>query len=180
MKCAAVGLCVFAVACAATPTAPTSALDSIGGTNIAAGLTAGSAVTQAHASSDLPFKGDVQATEAVDGSQHHLVGTGDGTQLGRFTYTADITVDDATGDGAGTVTWTAANGDRILASTNGRILVADFPNNRITVGETQIITGGTGRFSGASGTISVERTLDLLTGVTAGSFTGTITLGHSE
>jgi hypothetical protein len=106
------------------------------------------------------------------------VGTGNGTHLGRFTYTADITVDDETGDGAGTVTWTGANGDQIIASTTGRILVADFPNGRITIGETQIITGGTGRFSRASGTISVERSLDLLTGNTAGSYAGTISAGH--
>jgi hypothetical protein len=178
MRNVAVGLCVFAVACGATPTAPTSSSTSIGGTSVAADVPGGSAVTQAPSDSDLPFKGDVQATEGVNGSLHHLVGTGHGPHLGLFTYTADITVDDETGDGAGTVTWTGADRDQIFASTTGRILVADFPNGRITIGETQIITGGTGRFSGASGTISVERSLDLLTGVTAGSFTGTIDLGH--
>ena len=63
MRYVAVGLCVFAVACGATPTAPTSSSTSIGGTSVAADVTGGSAVTQAPSDSDLPFKGDVQATE---------------------------------------------------------------------------------------------------------------------
>ena len=52
----------------------------------------------------------------------------------------------------------------------------EFPN--LVLAETQIITGGTGRFAGATGTVVVNRSLDLLTGVTSGTFTGTIDLGH--
>jgi hypothetical protein len=48
----------------------------------------------------------------------------------------------------------------------------------ITITETQIITGGTGRFIDASGTIILDRSLNLLTGNTTGSYTGTINLGH--
>ena len=175
MRYLVISLCVFAAACTgAGPSAPTSSLPSAAGTSAPASV--GGAMAQG--GSALPFKGDLQATEAVDGSQHHLVGAGNGSHLGRFSYMADLTVDDNTGDGVGTVTWTAANGDQIVASTAGRILVADFAHNRITVGETQTIIRGTGRFSSASGTISVERSLDLLTGATAGSFTGTIDMGR--
>ena len=126
----------------------------------------------------MPFEGDLEANEGVEANVHHLVGTGHGTHLGNFTYSADITVDDETGNGAGTVVWTAANGDRIFATTEGHILVADFPNGRITIGETQNITGGTGRFERASGSVSVERSLDLLTGMTSGTFTGALNTGH--
>jgi hypothetical protein len=136
----------------------------------------GVAVTEAKGGSELPLKGTLQATEAVDGDLHHLVGTGNGTDLGRFTFTAYITVDEVTGEGVGTVVWTAANGDQIFASTTGEVVLEGFPNIIIT--ETQIITGGTGRFIAASGTIIVGRSLNLLTGVTIGSFTGTINLGH--
>jgi hypothetical protein len=175
MRYVVIGFCVFAAACAAaSPTAPTSPATAPASSPIGAGI----AATEAKSGSELPFKGNLQASEAVDGALHHLVGSGNGTQLGRFTYTAEITVDEETGNGAGTVTWTATNGDQIVASTTGRILVADFPNGQLTIGETQIITGGSGRFSGASGTISVERSLDLMTGVTGGPFTGTINLGH--
>ncbi|HTI40119.1 MAG TPA: hypothetical protein VL484_21330 [Vicinamibacterales bacterium] len=43
-----------------------------------------------------------------------------------------------------------------------------------TIVEKAAITGGTGRFAGATGTFTVERTLDLATLVTSGSFLGTI------
>jgi hypothetical protein len=126
--------------------------------------------------SALALKGNLQATELVDGDVHHLVGTGTGTHLGRFTYTADITVNSETGDGAGSVTWTAANGDEISSITAGQVVLEDFPN--IGIKETQTITGGTGRFAGASGQIIVERSLDLLTGATTGSFTGPISFAY--
>ena len=41
--------------------------------------------------------------------------------------------------------------------------------------EIQTVTGGTGRFSGAKGSFTVERLIDLTTGLTSGSFHGTIT-----
>jgi len=176
MRCLVFVFFVFATACAGTsPTAPTSSLSPAAATS-SSSQSGGAAVTQAQQGSELPFKGNLQATEAVDGALHHLVGTGDGTHLGRFTYAADITVDQQTGEGVGTAIWTAANGDQIFATTHGEIVVFDFPN--LTLKETQIVTDGTGRFSGASGTIIVDRSLDLLTGNTAGSYSGTIRLGH--
>ena len=174
MRYLVIGFCVFGTACTGiSPTAPTAALSS--GAAISS-LTQGSgaAVTQAQRGSELPFKGNLQATEVVDGALHHLAGTGNGTHLGRFTYAADITVDDQTGDGIGTVIWTAANGDQIFAGTHGEIVLFDLPN--LALRETQVITGGTGRFSGASGTIIVDRWLDLVTGNTTGSYSGRIDL----
>ena len=128
------------------------------------------------AGSELPFKGNLHATEAVEGNLHSLSGTGNGTQVGQFGYAAAITVDEETGQGLGTVVWTAANGDQIFASTTGEVLGLEFPN--LVLAETQTITGGTGRFAGVTGTVVVNRSLDLLTGVTSGTFTGTIDLGH--
>jgi hypothetical protein len=136
----------------------------------------GVAVSEATSGSELPFKGNLQATETVDGDVHHLDGSGNGTHLGGFTFTADITVNELTGEGVGTVVWTAANGDQIFASTTGEVVNEGFPI--ITITETQIITGGTGRFIDASGTIILDRSLNLLTGNTTGSYTGTINLGH--
>ena len=52
----------------------------------------------------------------------------------------------------------------------------EFPN--LVLAETQTITGGTGRFAGVTGTVVVNRSLDLVTGVTSGTFTGTINLSH--
>jgi hypothetical protein len=170
MRYALTGIILFTTACSGasmSPTAPASSLSQIG---------TGIATAAAQGSSAVPFKGDLQATEAVDGNLHHLVGSGNGTHLGRFTYAATITVDEATGNGAGTVVWTAANGDQVRADTLGAIV--DASESGITIQETQTITDGTGRFAAASGTIIVTRTLDFATGNTAGSYTGTLNLSR--
>jgi hypothetical protein len=44
--------------------------------------------------------------------------------------------------------------------------------------ETHIITGGTGRFAAASGSIILERSINLQTLISSASITGTISLGH--
>jgi hypothetical protein len=126
--------------------------------------------------SGVPFKGDLKATETLDSDLHHLSGGGNGTHLGRFTYTATIAIDDSTGDGTGTVVWTAADGDQVFASTHGSIV--NESETSITLRETQTITGGTGRFTGAAGTVIVTRALDFATGTTIGSYEGTIGLAH--
>jgi hypothetical protein len=132
--------------------------------------------TKSIGGSDLPFKGDLQATEAVNGQLHHLTGAGNATHLGRFTYAADLTVDPITHSGVGTVVWTAANGDQVFARTDGHVVSVAFPI--VSFEETQSITGGTGRFVDASGTVILERTLDVTTHATTGSFDGAINLGH--
>jgi hypothetical protein len=104
-----------------------------------------------------------------------LAGTGEATHLGRFTLTSDFTVDTTTGIGSGTATWTAANGDQIFTTSAG-LGVITFPIATIT--ETHTITGGTGRFAEASGSIVIARTLNIPTLISSGSITGTISLGR--
>src|SRR4029450_3366662 len=124
MRYVVIGFCVFAAACSsAVPTAPTSSAQTPSSSQIGGG----SVATESKGGSDLPFKGDLQATEAVNGQLHHLTGAGNGTHLGRFTHDAPITVAPATGNGVGTVVWTAANGDQVFASTAGRRVSVDFP-----------------------------------------------------
>jgi hypothetical protein len=165
-------LCVLAVACSGqVPTAPTSAASAV----------TGAAATEAKGGSALPFKGTLQSTEYVvsgdDASDvRHLDGTGSATHLGRFTLSADFTVIRATGNATGTATWTAANGDEIRVSVVGHGDIVVFPI--VTITETHTITGGTGRFADATGTITIERSADIVTGVSSGSLSGTINLGH--
>jgi hypothetical protein len=128
--------------------------------------------------SELPFAGTFEANETASGpggAQHHLEGIGNATHLGRFTITSDFTVDPITVTGAGTATWTAANGDQIFTAETGQGVVT-FPT--LTVDETHTITGGTGRFEGASGTFVVERSINLPTLTSSATFTGTISLAH--
>ena len=75
----------------------------------------------------------------------------------------------------GTAIWTAANGDQIRASVVGH---GDLVFPIVTITETHTITSGTGRFADASGTIRIERVANILTGVSSGSLSGTINLGH--
>jgi hypothetical protein len=180
MRYVVAGFCVFAIACAGeAPTAPTPLSTQSGAPAASTSLvrqSGGGVGLTAASGSELPFKGSLQATETVEGNLHQLVGTGNGTHLGQFKYAADITIDPATGEGLGTVTWTAANGDQIFATTTGEVVRLDFPN--LVLAETQIITGGSGRFVGATGTVVVNRSLNLVTGITDGSFTGTINMDH--
>ncbi len=75
---------------------------------------------------------------------------------------------------SGTATWTAANGDEIFTTLIGQGVVT-FPV--LATVETHTITGGTGRFAGTSGSIIVERSLNLQTRISSASITGTISLG---
>lgn len=165
MRYALLGFCVFAAACAGessrAPTSPSSST--------------AAAVTDAKAASALPFKGTLEGTELVQGAQHHIDGTGNATHLGLFTLVSDFTVNETTATGSGTAVWIAANGDQVLTSQTGTAIVT-FP--LVSISETAIITGGTGRFTGASGTFTAKRSLNLLTHVTSGSFSGTIDLDH--
>ena len=171
MRSVVFGLCVLAAACSGQVTAPTSPSSAV----------SGAAATAATGGSALPFKATLQATEYVvsgDGASalRHLDGTGNASHLGRFTLSADFTVIMATGNATGTATWTAANGDQIRVSVAGHGDIVVFPT--VTIVETHTITGGTGRFADASGTFTIQRSADILTGVSSGSVSGTLSLGH--
>jgi hypothetical protein len=129
---------------------------------------------------NVQFKGafDGRATGAVqDGSLLlNSAGAGTAVPIGRFTYTAKSTVELANGREAGDIQLVAANGDVI----NGVLVGLGTPTgtpNLTHVTELVTITGGTGRFQGATGNL----TLDFLddntsrpTGLTSGSLRGTI------
>jgi hypothetical protein len=68
--------------------------------------------------------------------------------------------------------FTAANGDRLTAEASGQATL--LSPGVLSVAETGVVTGGTGRFAGATGSFAIERTFFLATGVTTGTFEGTI------
>jgi hypothetical protein len=134
-------------------------------------------VGSAAAKQEVPFQGSIQGVEidvpqangtlSVNGS-----GTGLATHLGRFTATYEVTVD--LSGGVGSFQFIAANGDRVFTELLGQGTPTETPGiNRIE--EINTITGGTGRFVGATGSFIMERLVDLTTGSTSGSFNGTIT-----
>ena len=104
----------------------------------------------------------------------HLVGTGTASHLGRYTVVYDqTTVYLATGTSVGRMTFTAADGDVLTATFQGR---AQPQGALAHIEESATITGGTGRFAGATGTLVVVRLLDQVTGISSGTLDGTIVL----
>jgi hypothetical protein len=164
-------LCVFATACArdmpGSPTSPTTAAG-------------GSAQTQARGGDQLPFHGSLQAIETDVVAPPNLfvngTGTGTGTQLGRFTATFSVTVSLATSSSTGSIRLIAANGDRLDATLIGQGTTT--APNVASIEEVATITDGTGRFAGTTGAFTIHRVLNQVTGVSSGSFDGTISLGH--
>ena len=100
--------------------------------------------------------------------------TGNATHLGRFTLALPHEVDlSATPPSAiGTFVFIAANGDMVFGTFTGVVDSAAPPVVHVT--ETATITGGTGRFVGATGSFTIERSLNVVTLTTSGSFDGSI------
>jgi hypothetical protein len=106
-----------------------------------------------------------------------IEGVGHATVLGKFSMTSSSTVDIATRTpiGPSPTVFTAANGDQILADASGRgTPIAGTPY--VSIVETFTINGGTGRFANATGSIRMERLLNLVTLISSATFAGQINL----
>jgi len=148
-------------------------------TNAAGNVVAIAKTPGEQASGQLPFHGSLEATDtdtvAFPFLSVHLTGTGNATHLGVYTATFDFRVDlrAPTAPAVGSFTLIAADGNRLFGDLLGRASIA---NGIATVVETATITGGTGRFADATGSFTVERTVVQATGISSGSFDGTIDL----
>jgi hypothetical protein len=106
---------------------------------------------------DRPVKGTSTSTTTVDLATGTGISDGSGqiSHLGAFTFHNDFTGFTVTGD---TFTWTqtativAANGDEIFTTAVGTGTL--LPNNTSEATLVSTITGGTGRFADASGTLT--------------------------
>jgi len=140
-------------------------------------LTAALAVPGA-AQNLIPFKGAIQGQEThietlpivtANGSC-----TGIATVVGQLSLTYQDTIDVRTATGTGVAQMVAANGDNIYLTNTGSADLVTKPGFAI-ITEIYTIRGGTGRFAGAQGSFSLDRSVNLATGFTSGSFHGTIT-----
>jgi len=131
----------------------------------------------AMASEQVPFNGLWLSHETYDVQFPvmfvHGTATGYATQIGRYTATYEEQVDLLTGSSVGAITLVAANGDVIFATQTGQGDPTPDPDI-FSIVEVSTITGGTGRFAGATGTFTITRLVDLTTGDSSGSFNGTI------
>lgn len=129
------------------------------------------------AGDQVPFGGSLAGTATVmpldpPFASVLIEGAGKATQLGRYTLEFPHLVNQATRVGEGTYTFTAANGDTLSANVSGQATLVG--PGVLTVEEHGVISGGTGRFAGATGSFTVERTFFVALGQTSGSFDGWI------
>lgn len=134
--------------------------------------------SSASAGEMVPFKGKLrgEVTHTPVDAQTDAVlveATGTATRLGRFSVDVPHLVNTTNRTAVGYYEFTAANGDRIYAEFTGQASLTATPGV-ISIVETATITGGTGRFAGATGGFVVNRLFDRIAGTTIGSFQGSI------
>ncbi len=128
----------------------------------------------------VPFKGSLQAVETYQVNFPTLLvtsnnGSGTSTTLGQYTVAYQVVVNIPTGSGPASAQFVAANKDSLFAEGFGQGVPTENPNIHKIV-EKYTITGGTGRFAGATGSFTVTRLVNLTTGATSGTFDGTIAI----
>jgi hypothetical protein len=125
---------------------------------------------------ETPFKGTLDAVETSQFvfpiASIDREGTGTATQLGKYTERVTQQVNVLTMSSIGASTFTAANGDTLTASITGQ--ATPTSPGVLSIVEVYTITGGTGRFAAATGTFTLESTLNLATGGSSGTFSGAI------
>jgi hypothetical protein len=125
---------------------------------------------------ETPFKGTVNAVETgttVFPTRFlDREGTGTATYLGRYTEHVTMVINIPTLSSTGGATFTAANGDDLLATVAGQ--ATRTSPTTLSIVEVYTITGGTGRFAGATGSFMLRSTVDQIAGVSTGTFSGAI------
>jgi hypothetical protein len=125
---------------------------------------------------ETPFKGTVNAVETGETvfpiRTINREGGGTATYLGKYTEHVTAQINVLTMHGTGFATFTAANGDTLSASVDGQ--ATRTGPTTLSIVEVYTITGGTGRFADATGTFTLESTVDQTTGVSSGTFSGAI------
>ena len=126
---------------------------------------------------ETPFKGTVDAVEATTQVVFPTVfldreGGGTATYLGRYTEHVTMQINVLTMTSTGTATFTAANGNTLSAGVVGR--ATRTGPTVLSIVEVYTITGGTGRFADATGSFTLTSTVEQTTGVSSGTFNGTI------
>jgi hypothetical protein len=123
------------------------------------------------------LKGSLEASETHDVvfpiNHINLTGTGQATHVGRYTYLMQAELHIPTFTATQSATLTAADGSTLILEGTGQAIVDD---QFAWVTETLTITGGTGRFTGATGNVTIERVVDRSTRLSSGTINGTIVL----
>src|SRR5438270_9635879 len=131
------------------------------------------------AKEQVPFGGRLEGDVTVTPITPPLIvavdisADGNANHLGQFTVSIPHVVNRGTRTAEGSYLFTAANGDTLTADFTGQSSPTDIPGV-LYIEETATITGGAGRFAGATGSFLSERWFDTVNLTTSGSFEGTI------
>ncbi|HVK17666.1 MAG TPA: hypothetical protein VM533_12020 [Fimbriiglobus sp.] len=132
----------------------------------------------AAAAEGVPFKGSLEGDVTRTPIDDTRVGVdidadGTATMLGKFTLEVPHVVDTTTRTATGYFHFVAADGSTLTAEFSGQAGPSDVPGV-VRIVEVATITGGTGRFAGATGGFTAVRLYDPAAGTTSGYFEGTI------
>jgi hypothetical protein len=134
----------------------------------------------AAAADQVPFKASETGTFrilgpcGVGGIVIDVTGSGQATDLGKYTAHYRECLLPATGTiTAGSFTLTAANGDTIFGTYSGQAGPTGDPSV-VAFDDPGVITGGTGRFAGAGGSVTQHGLANLATGEYEGILTGSV------
>ena len=128
---------------------------------------------------EFVLKGSLEASETQQvvfpTAFINLTGAGNATHLGLFTYNLQAQLNLPTLSATGSATLVAADGSTLFLEGTGQGTPTSVPGV-VSIVETFTITGGTGRFEGASGNVTVERLVNRATLTSSGTISGTIVL----
>lgn len=142
-------------------------------------LTSTTSAAPAAGERQLLLKGSVQDTETqqvvfptvfVNGT-----GSGNATHLGLYTISYQAQLNIPTLSATTSATLVAADGSSLFGEGTGQGTPTETPGI-VSIVETYTITGGTGRFAGATGNFTVERVINRATLVSSGTIRGTIAM----
>src|SRR5438309_9331372 len=122
------------------------------------------------------FEGDYTVTPILGTTTAELVvsASGHGSQVGAFDLEIPHLVNFATSNATGSYLMTAANGDMVIGSFTGHATPIGTDGHYAMLVEEVTITGGTGRFAGATGGFTAVRWIDRVNLQTVGYYDGTI------
>jgi hypothetical protein len=137
---------------------------------------AGSAAAQHQAPFHGVFEGDYTVTPIPGTPTASLVvsASGHGSQVGAFDLEIPHVVNFATATATGSYLMTAANGDMVFGTFTGHATPIGSDGHYAMLVEEVAITGGTGRFAGATGSFTAVRWIDRVNLQTIGYYEGTI------
>jgi hypothetical protein len=121
------------------------------------------------------LKGTIQSNESYTTVSPTLYvtanGSGESTALGPFTVSYHTEVNLVDFSEAETAHFTGSNGDSLEAKAVGQSIEDQTPDIYNAI-EIYTITGGTGRFAGASGTFTLKRLVSRTVGAASSTFEG--------